>query len=426
MEVKFFLNSYQLTISDILKLYRWAERLLRKMVKAAIMGFGVVGSGVYEILKNNAESIAKKAGEKIEVGYILDIRDFSGHEDAHLFTKSFDDILNDDDVKIVIEVMGGLTPAYDYTKKALLAGKNVVTSNKELVATHGCELLKIAKEKNVNYMFEASVGGGIPIIRPMNVCMAANNIKEIYGILNGTTNFILTKMFKEGESFPDALAEAQRLGYAERNPEADVEGFDACRKIAILSSLASGKYINYKDILTEGITKITKTDVHFAEENGYVIKLIGYADLSGGKVFARVSPMLIPLSCQLANVDDVFNAILLDSDYLGEAVFYGRGAGMLPTASAVCADVIDCAKHVNINRSISWTDEGNSFIVKAEDTINKYFVRTNDASLAEKFVGSKILGEKDGETVFITEAIPEKDFMSIADGKCSYIRVMDR
>ena len=396
------------------------------MVKAAIMGFGVVGSGVYEILTKNAESISKKAGEEIEVKYILDIRDFSSHEAAHLFTKNFDDILNDNEVKLVIEVMGGLNPAYDYTKKALLAGKNVITSNKELVATHGTELLKIAKEKNVNYMFEASVGGGIPIIRPMNVCMAANNIKEIYGILNGTTNFILTKMFAEGESFDDALAEAQRLGYAERNPEADVEGFDACRKIAILASLASGKYINYKDILTEGITKITKTDVYFAEENGYVIKLIGYANLSDGKVFARVSPMLIPLSCQLSGVNDVFNAVLLDSDFLGEAVFYGRGAGMLPTASAVCADVIDCAKHVNINRSISWIDEGNDFIVKAEDTINKYFVRTSDASLAENFADCRILGEKDGETVFITNEINEKEFLKVAEGKCSFIRVMDR
>lgn len=396
-----------------------------KMIKAAILGFGVVGSGVYEILKGNASGIAKKTKEEIEVKYILDIRDFSDREDAHIFTKNFDDILNDEEVKVVVEVMGGVEPAYTYTKAALLAGKNVVTSNKELVAKCGTELLRLAKENSVNYMFEASVGGGIPIIRPLATCLAANNVKEIYGILNGTTNYILTQMFENGVSFDDALSDAQRLGYAERNPAADVEGFDACRKIAILSSLASGKYINSELILTEGITKITKTDVKMAAKLDCVIKLIGYAKLDGEKVFARVSPMLIPKSSLISGVSDVFNAILVNSDFLGEAIFYGRGAGKLPTASAVCADVIDCVKHVNINRSFVWEDKGTDFIVSADNTENRYFVRTSDSSLMEMFDGAELVGEENGEIVFVTAKTNEKEFMSKAKGKCEYLRMMD-
>lgn len=396
------------------------------MVKAAILGFGVVGSGVYEILRKNAASIAKKAGTDIDIKYILDIRDFEEHPEKHLFTKNFEDILDDNEVKIVIEVMGGVEPAYTYTKAALRSGKNVITSNKELVATHGAELLKIAKEKSVNYMFEASVGGGIPIIRPFNTCLAANKIEEIYGILNGTTNFILTKMFAEGESFENALSEAQRLGYAERNPEADVEGIDACRKIAILSSLASGKFVNCNKILTEGITKITKTDVSFAAKLGYVIKLVGFAKMyDDGKVYARVSPMLIPRTSQLSSVSDVFNAVMVKGNFLGEALFYGKGAGKLPTASAVCADVIDCAKHVNINRSPVLEEAGDGFMVDAGEIECKYFVRTKDGSLKNSLACAKLLGEENGEQVFITEKMSEKTFTEIAKDKCNFIRIMD-
>ena len=260
------------------------------MTNVAILGFGTVGSGVYEILKKNPEAIAKKAGDSLNVKYILDIRDFDDHPERELFTKDYNDILNDESVKIVVEVMGGLNPAYDFTKSALLAGKTVVTSNKELVATHGTELIEIAKEKSVNYFFEASVGGGIPIIRPLNQCLAANEVQQINGILNGTTNYILTKMFSEGSTFDAALAEAQELGYAERNPSADVDGHDACRKTAILSSLATGKFIDYNNISTEGIRNISTTDVLFADKLGYVIKLLAHRRL---QMTARLQQLLL-------------------------------------------------------------------------------------------------------------------------------------
>lgn len=394
------------------------------MIKAAILGFGVVGSGVYEILKQNADGVFKQTSKEVEVKYILDIRDFDSHPDSHLFTKNFDDILNDSEVRVIAEVMGGVEPAYTYTKAALTAGKNVVTSNKELVAKHGTELLAIAKEYNVNYMFEASVGGGIPIIRPLYTCLAANNIDEIYGILNGTTNYILTQMFEHGQSFDDALLDAQCLGYAEKNPTADVDGIDACRKIAILSSLASGKFVDSEKILTEGISKITKTDVKAADKLGYVIKLIGYAKFEGEKVFCRVSPMLVPKESMLSKVSDVFNAILVNASFLGEAMFYGKGAGKLPTASAVCADIIDCVKHVDINRSITWHKAEKDFLIPASDTLNKYFVRTKDSSLADKFKNASICESDNGEIIFTTEKMLEKDFIELASGKCEYIRIM--
>ena len=394
------------------------------MINVAILGFGTVGSGVYEILKKSPETIAKKAGDILNVKYILDVRDFNDHPDKDLFVKDFDVILNDDDVKIVIEVIGGLTPAYEFTKSALLAGKTVVTSNKELVATHGTELIKLAKENDINYFFEASVGGGIPIIRPLNQCLAANEIQEINGILNGTTNFILTKMFSEGTSFESALSEAQALGYAERNPSADVDGHDACRKTAILTSLATGKFVDYRDIPTEGISNISTTDVLFADKIGYVIKLIGSSVISEeGKVLALVAPRLVSKENQLSDVNSVFNAILLRGDSLGDVMFYGRGAGKLPTASAVVADVIDGAKHLHVNKWVIWSEATENIMQDPLEARYKYFVRTTDETLCEELDG-KIVGSLGDEFVFTTDEIRERDFLKIASGKCSFIRIL--
>ncbi len=395
------------------------------MIKVAILGYGVVGSGVYEIIRKNAKSIKRKAGQEIDIKYILDIRDFEDHEESHLFTKDFNDILNDDEVSVVIEVMGGTNPAYDFSKAALLAGKHVVTSNKELVATHGTELLNIAKEHNINYLFEASVGGGIPIIRPLNQCLAANEIEEIYGILNGTTNYILTKMIKEGAGFEEALKEAQEKGYAERNPSADVDGIDACRKIAILASLASGKFVDSQKILTEGISKLEKADAKYAEKMNCVIKLIGYAKLEeDGRVFTRVCPMLIPDDHQLSDVNGVFNAILVHGDSIGDVMFYGRGAGKLPTASAVVADVIDAVKHIAVNNRLIWRESAEDFLIDPSEVSGCYFVRTSDKACADRFSEKDIIGEADGEVAFTTAEMPEKTFMRLLDGKGTYIRML--
>lgn len=399
------------------------------MIKAAILGYGTVGSGVYEIIRKNAQSIRRKVGQEIDIKYILDIRDFDDHAEKHLFTKNFDDILNDDEVKIVVEVMGGLHPAYDFSKAALLAGKNVITSNKELVATHGTELLRIAEENDVNYLFEASVGGGIPIIRPLNLCLAANEIEEIYGILNGTTNFILTKMFDEGASFGDALAEAQQLGYAERNPAADVEGHDACRKIAILASLASGQFVDYHNISTIGITDISKSDVAFAEKLGCVIKLIGYAKIEGGeKVYACVCPMVISKEHQLSDVNGVFNAILVHGDSIGDVMFYGRGAGKLPTASAVVADVIDAAKHVHTHIRLLWKEPEGNIFMNPDEVTARYMIRTRDSALIERFEGAQPIGEYDGEhgmeSAFVTGQLTEHELAERLDGRGTYIRML--
>lgn len=316
------------------------------MVEIAVMGYGTVGSGVVEILTKHADGIARRAKEQIHIKYILDLRDFPGSPFEEKFTKSFDTILNDPEVRIVVEVMGGLHPAFDYVKRCLENGKSVVTSNKELVAAKGAVLLKIAQKNNLNFLFEASVGGGIPIIRPISQCLAANEVVEIAGILNGTTNFILTKMIREKKGFEETLALAQKLGYAERDPSADIEGCDACRKICILASLAYGKHVYPEQVHTEGITKITLTDVEYAAAWGGVIKLIGMVKrMPSRKVQIIVCPMFLPRESQLANVDDVFNGIMVRGDSTGDIVFYGKGAGKLPTASAVVADVIDCVKH---------------------------------------------------------------------------------
>ena len=327
------------------------------MAKFAVLGHGVVGSGTVELFLKNKEQINKKSNIDLDLKYILDIRDFPGLPYSDKFTKNFEDILNDPEVEVVAEVMGGLKPAYDFTKRLLLAGKSVVTSNKELVAAKGAELLKIAKEKNVNYLFEASVGGGIPIIRPINQCLAANNIDEILGILNGTTNFIMTKMIKESMSFDDALALAQQLGYAEKDPTADVDGHDACRKICILASIAFGKHVYPAQVHTEGISKISLMDVAYASNYNSVIKLIGKVAMKeNGKIYCIVSPMLVSRESQLSSVDDVFNAIMVRGNATGDVMFYGKGAGKLPTASAVMADIIDCFKHIKARKYVFWED----------------------------------------------------------------------
>ena len=327
------------------------------MVGFAVMGHGVVGSGVVEVFYKNHDSIVSRAGTDVDLKYILDIRDFPNLPYSDKFTKNFEDILNDPEVEVVAEVMGGLKPAYDFTKRLLLAGKSVVTSNKELVAAKGAELLKIAKEKNVNYLFEASVGGGIPIIRPINQCLAANNIDEILGILNGTTNFIMTKMIKESMSFDDALALAQQLGYAEKDPTADVDGHDACRKICIHASIAFGKHVYPAQVHTEGISKITLMDVAYAADYNSVIKLIGKVAMKeNGKLYCLVAPMLVSRESQLSSVDDVFNAIMVRGNATGDVMFYGKGAGKLPTASAVMADIIDCFKHIKARKNVFWED----------------------------------------------------------------------
>ena len=316
------------------------------MINVAILGFGVVGSGVAEVLTQNKNIIEKKLGKEINIKYILDLRDFPDSPFAPLVVHDFNVILNDPEVTVVAEMMGGSHPAYDFSKACLEAGKSVVTSNKEVVANFGAELLSIAKEKGVAYLFEASVGGGIPIIRPMCNDLASNNITEINGILNGTTNYILTKMTTEGAAFADVLKDAQDKGYAERNPAADVEGLDAARKIVILASLAFGKTVSPNDIYVEGITNIATEDVEIAEKFGYSIKLIGHTEKVDGKILAMVSPRLIPHSNPLSGINDVFNGILLSADMVGQVMFYGPGAGKLPTASAVCADIVDVIAHM--------------------------------------------------------------------------------
>lgn len=354
------------------------------VVNVAVMGHGVVGSGVVEVLLNHEENIAKKAKNTIHVKYILDLRDFPALSYSDRFIKSFDPILQDDSVRVVVEVMGGIHPAYDYVKACLEKGKSVVTSNKELVAQCGAELLKIANENNVNFLFEASVGGGIPVLRPIAQCLAANDLYEVYGILNGTTNFILTKMIKEKMDFNSALKLAQQLGYAEKDPTADVEGIDACRKICILASISFGKHVYPNQVSTEGISQITLQDVAFAQRAGYVIKLIGHAMLlEEGKVTVAVYPALVPVENQLANVDDVFNAIMVRGDAIGDVMFYGRGAGKLPTASAVVADVIDCVKHLQARKYLSWEDGSKDYVVPLGTIKTRLYVRVAVENIAE-------------------------------------------
>ena len=384
------------------------------MAKVAIMGYGTVGSGVYDIIKMNSDKLCRSAnGEPVELKYILDIRDFNDHPEKELFTKDFNDILNDSEVSVAAEVMGGLHPAYEFTKSLLSAGKSVVTSNKELVATYGTELLDIAAKNNVNYLFEASVGGGIPIIRPMHQCLTANNIERIAGILNGTTNYILYQMIKNGKTFNDALGDAQANGYAERNPAADIEGHDACRKIAILASLASGKTVDYSDIPTCGITEITLDDVKSAENADGVIKLIGYAKfLENGKIFSFVEPMFVKNSNLLSDVDNVFNAIMVTGDCVGNVMFYGAGAGKMPTASAVVADVVDSVKHKERCKKISWEKQAENIMAENDDVKFSYFIRCKayKSDIENVFYGCEFHESSvNGEITFITDLITESE-----------------
>ena len=403
------------------------------MAKVAIMGYGTVGSGVYDIIKTNSDKLSRSAnGESVDIKYILDIRDFDDHPEKELFTKEFIDILNDDEVSVVAEVMGGLHPAYEFTKSLLEAGKSVVTSNKELVATYGTELLEIARGKNVNYFFEASVGGGIPIIRPMHQCLTANNILKIAGILNGTTNYILDQMIRKGKTFETALKDAQNNGFAERNPAADIEGHDACRKIAILASLASGKMIDYNDIDTDGITNITLDDVKYAAAMDSVIKLIGYAQFDeNGKVYSIVSPMVIKNSSPLAGVDGVFNAIMVTGDCVGDVMFYGKGAGKLPTASAVVADVVDAVKHSDRSKKIFWEKPSENIMADIDSKKFEYFVRTTDsAENVQKIFGKCEFVDNiiDNESAFVTSPLTksevEEKLAKLSDVVAN-IRVMD-
>lgn len=361
-------------------------------MKIAVMGYGTIGSGVVEALENNHEVIAKNAGESVTVKYVLDLRDFRGDPIQDKIVHDFKVIEEDNTVGIVVETMGGLNPAYPFVKACLEAGKHVVTSNKALVAAYGTELLQIAREKQVNFLFEASVGGGIPIIRPMYQCLAGERIEEITGILNGTTNFILTKMDKEGDSFTGALREAQNLGYAERNPEADVEGHDTCRKIAILTAMATGKEVNYEDIYTEGITKITDIDFKYADTMGTSVKLFGSSRMDGDQVHAWVAPVMIGKDHPLYPVSDVYNGIMVKGNMLGVSMFYGSGAGKLPTASAVVADVIEAVKNPNRNIPMGWTRE-KQVIAPMDSSLHRYFVRIAGTSEERKATVKEVFGQ---------------------------------
>lgn len=390
------------------------------MAVIAVLGYGTVGSGVVEVMRTNKERIESKAGQPIDIKYVLDLRDFPGDPVQDIITHNYDDILNDPEVEVVVEVMGGTNPAYTFVKSALQNGKSVCTSNKELVAAHGAELMRVAKENNVNFLYEASVGGGIPIIRPINRSMTSDKIEEITGILNGTTNYMLTKMTEEDLEYNDVLSDAQAKGYAERNPDADVEGYDACRKIAILASLATEKTVSYDEIYTEGITHISKTDIAYVKKMGGVVKLLAKAEFDGDKVWAMVAPTIVMPDNPLSMVNDVFNAILLKGNMLGDVMFYGRGAGKLPTASAVVSDIVEAVKHKNINLGIGWSEDKQE-LMDIDNVSVKKFVRVeyNDKTDAkaevEKIFGVSEIMEffgMDNEFAFVTNKAKEGEINS--------------
>jgi homoserine dehydrogenase len=383
------------------------------MVNVAVLGYGTVGSGVVEVIRTNQEIINKRVGEELKIKYVLDLREFPGDPVSEVLTHDFEDIINDEEVNIVVEVMGGIEPAYTFVKRSLLAGKSVATSNKALVAKHGAELLKIAKEKNINFLFEASVGGGIPILRPLHSSLTGDVIEEITGILNGTTNYMMTKMFYEGANYDEVLKEAQANGYAERNPEADVEGHDACRKIAILSSLISGKKVDFEDIYCEGITKITVEDMKYAKAMGMTIKLLASCKRDGEKMNAIVAPCLLNKNHPLFNVDGVFNSIFVHGNMLGDAMFYGSGAGKLPTASAVVGDIVEEAKHLNRHLGVMWS--GEKYVLENKNDISRrFFVRMSgcmdemkEAVLETFGMVQFVNADVAGEFGFVTELMPE-------------------
>ena len=391
------------------------------MINIAVLGYGTVGSGVVEVINTNHESINKRAGDEINIKYVLDLRDFPGDPVEKVLVHDYEVIVNDPEVDIVVEVMGGIEPAYTFVKRALQAGKSVSTSNKALV------------EKNINFLFEASCGGGIPIIRALNSSLTADEIDEITGILNGTTNYMLYKMSTENCDFDTVLKEAQAKGYAEADPTADVEGADACRKIAILSSLAYGKFLNYENIYTEGITKITPADMEYAKELGMTIKLLATSRRVGDSFYAMVAPFLVGQESPLYSVNDVFNAVFVHGNVLGDAMFYGSGAGKLPTASAVVADVVDEAKHLHRNIMTNWNSHALE-LMDVDDVEGRFFVRVSDTTMdeVEKAFGDVQTIEPDDlpdEFGFITPVMKQAEYkekISKLTGKVlAMIRVKD-
>ena len=403
------------------------------MAKVAICGYGTVGSGVADVLYENADSIARNAAEEISLKYILDLREFPGDRFEDLIVHDFETIENDPEVSIVVETMGGTRAAYEFTKRALLSGKSVVTSNKELVATRGHELIAIAKQKNLNYLFEASVGGGIPIIRPITQCLTANKIDSVYGILNGTTNYILTEMIQNGATFADALSQAQANGFAEADPTADVEGLDAARKICILADLCFGKQVYPDSIRTEGITGITLADVEYAKRLGCKIKLLGRAVRTGSETAtAYVAPHLVSNSSLLSNVDGVMNGIVVHGNALGNAMFYGPGAGKLPTASAVVADIIDAAKHVKARKYLDWDDAPAGYFTDSSYLPSRWYCRVETSLQQIGWAFGKVKfvtypGAAESEYAFATDEYDEATMKKLTDNMTvrTMLRILD-
>lgn len=401
------------------------------MAKVAVLGYGTVGSGVVEVLNTNKDLIKERALEEISIRYVLDLKEFPGTPVEKLIVHDFEQIVNDEEVEVVVEVMGGIEPANTFVRRSLEAGKSVVTSNKALVAKHGAELLKTAKEHQVNFLFEASVGGGIPIIRSLNNALTGDEIEEITGILNGTTNYMMTKMFYDGADYNEVLKEAQDNGYAERNPEADVEGYDACRKIAILSSIISGKYVDFEEIYTEGITRMTVRDILYAKKMGMTIKLLASAKREDDCVSAIVAPFLLLPSHPLYNIDGVFNSVFVKGNMLGDAMFYGSGAGKLPTASAVVGDIVDVVKNKGRNVMASWTEEKLELKSKG-DTKRKFFVRMSGdkeellPKVEAAFGPVTVITLKDvtDEFGFVTGRIKESIYEAMAAGFSNILQMI--
>ena len=392
------------------------------MVKIAVLGYGTVGSGVVEVLRTNQKVIDERLGEELRIKYVLDLRDFPDDPVQEFITHDFEEIVSDEEVKIVVEVMGGIEPAYTFVKRSLEAGKSVATSNKALVAKHGADLLKIAKNKNVNFLFEASVGGGIPILRPLHSSLTGDVIEEITGILNGTTNYMMTKMFYEGADYDEVLKEAQENGFAERNPEADVEGYDACRKIAILSSIISGKQVDFEDIYCEGITKITVEDMKYAKAMGMTIKLLATCKRDGEKLNAMVAPCLLRAEHPLFAINGVFNSIFVHGNMLGDAMFYGSGAGKLPTASAVVGDIVEEARNLDRNLGVMWSSEKLA-LEDRRDVERRFFVRMKGSREELQDRVASVFGMVQfvqaegvsGEFGFVTEKMPEGSYEEKAE-----------
>lgn len=405
------------------------------MVNIAVLGYGTVGSGVVEVIQTNQEIVNKRAGDEVNIKYVLDLREFEGDPIQKILVHDYNVILNDEDVKVVVEVMGGVEPAHTFVKQALEAGKSVCTSNKEMVAKHGAELIQIAKDNNVNFLYEASVGGGIPIIRPLTSSLTCDDITEVSGILNGTTNYILTKMRDQGAAFEDVLKEAQEMGYAERNPEADVEGYDACRKIAILTSLVCGQQVDYEDVHTEGITKITQQDFEYAKALKGSIKLLGTYQRIEDKVYVMVAPFVVSEKHPLYHVNDVFNAVFVHGNMLDDAMFYGRGAGKLPTASAVVSDIVDEVKHMGKNIMQIW-EPGKLELGNFDDWKHKFLVRIQSEDIddvnmddVKNAFGDVLYVKAPGianETAFVTAPMAEgafKEAIQNFEGVISTVRV---